>query len=575
MPCKNFRMQPNLSSILKSLRLIALILTASLHTSCIHSHVPTEEDVPADAYGLSSSPWPKGTQHSPATITTVPQFKHWLAQNGYTPAIRGDLVNQEEGLRSDDTRNVETIRALELQMNRRYLPPEVDLSQSDVTFGNGDTFINTFIDANGLERKVVTLGERQIRRSLANSIRRYKTRDNILMQYEQIYSRINANQRETWGLVDPAQIRRSPTRYSDQVIHDLNSRLVANLGDNLHRIPTPAGITDPPAERPATCDGERGAGTGGDRFNRACSFHNDGIYNNMDWNNKWFHTCVKDQANRGTCVAFANTAALEYHVARKFGFWENLSEQALYNQMKFVWDREDVYDGYGCERGFQMMKDTNWLQPHEYQWNYNPSNSRTGIPDPADTNPADGQTLLGLMNSCTGYGETCSDSTHQSQQFCFDFGFFRYCGYQVPNVYSTPPSGYRMTTYASLWDDNGEIKALKVAIAAILGTPVALEIPVTKAWDQTGTNGFMEWRGATDKSRGGHAVMVTGYVTNAQLTAQFARRLLPTPPLNSASGYFIVKNSWGTCFADGGYIYVPWEFVANMAYAVTALHGVQ
>ena len=80
----------------------------------------------------------------------------------------------------------------------------------------------------------------------------------------------------------------------------------------------------------------------------------------MDWNNKWFHTCVKDQANRGTCVAFANTAALEYHVARKFGFWENLSEQALYNQMKFVWDREDVYDGYGCERGFQMMKDTNW-----------------------------------------------------------------------------------------------------------------------------------------------------------------------------------------------------------------------
>jgi hypothetical protein len=48
---------------------------------------------------------------------------------------------------------------------------------------------------------------------------------------------------------------------------------------------------------------------------------------------------------------------------------------------------------------------------------------------------------------------------------------------------------------------------------------------------------------------GQHAMNVIGYITNADLAAR-----VPNAPQGACGGYFILKNSWGSWFGDGGHL---------------------
>ena len=61
---------------------------------------------------------------------------------------------------------------------------------------------------------------------------------------------------------------------------------------------------------------------------------------------------------------------------------------------------------------------------------------------------------------------------------------------------------------------------------------------------------------AADVQNWNHVVMLVGYVTNAELKAK-----LPNAPEGAGGGYFIAKNSWGSCWGDGGYAYLPWNWM--------------
>ena len=54
---------------------------------------------------------------------------------------------------------------------------------------------------------------------------------------------------------------------------------------------------------------------------------------------------------------------------------------------------------------------------------------------------------------------------------------------------------------------------------------------------------------------GGHAVQIVGFLSNLEMT-QFG-----ITPKVGGGGYFIVKNSWGCGSGDGGYYYVPADYV--------------
>ncbi len=74
--------------------------------------------------------------------------------------------------------------------------------------------------------------------------------------------------------------------------------------------------------------------------------------------------------------------------------------------------------------------------------------------------------------------------------------------------------------------------------------------------------------GAPEMRGGGHAVHVTGYLSNERLATR-----LPKAPPGAGGGYFIVKNSWGTCFGDAGYVYLPVDWVKANAFEVVILQS--
>jgi C1A family cysteine protease len=47
--------------------------------------------------------------------------------------------------------------------------------------------------------------------------------------------------------------------------------------------------------------------------------------------------------------------------------------------------------------------------------------------------------------------------------------------------------------------------------------------------------------------------------------------VLPAAPAGQGGGYVIVKNSWGNCWGDGGFIYVPYQAMMDYAGVATVL----
>src|SRR5262249_16038441 len=141
---------------------------------------------------------------------------------------------------------------------------------------------------------------------------------------------------------------------------------------------------------------------------------------------KWRATCVKNQGHRGTCVSFGITGAVEAAIAQKHNRWLNLSEERLYYWTKVPTAYGDPLSTAGT---IGSMDSTAFTYPFEYQWDYNPSYSRT----------ASGGVY---SNSCVGYsGEHCSNTAHQGDLVCFDFLFWRFCAWDG----SAPASsGFRL-----------------------------------------------------------------------------------------------------------------------------------
>lgn len=324
-------------------------------------------------------------------------------------------------------------------------------------------------------------------------------------------------------------------------------------------------VLDPkPAGYVADCTQEFGAGTASDRArdDPSCVRSPDGLFEKLVFPSKWYLTCVKDQYVRGTCSAFGDTSAIEYWVARRWGAWVNLSEQALYNRARFAWvPGSDFGDGLNAADGFSGMIGEDWLLPLEKSWNYNPSILRT---EDADKKI--------YTHSCDNYFETCSDSTHQSELVCAKESGYLKCAYVAADDKNPTFDGYRITSSTSFWDvDDVESSFLVLQLLLGLGVPVVIGHPITTAWDEASQHGgYLIYKGASDTVRGGHGIHAVGIIDNTALA-----RLIPTAPAGDGGGYVIIKNSWSRCWADGGYIYVPWQSVKDFTPDATALWGVQ
>jgi len=165
---------------------------------------------------------------------------------------------------------------------------------------------------------------------------------------------------------------------------------------------------------------------------------------------------IRNQASRGTCVAFTMTAMNEYFLARN-GDVEDLSEQHLYEETKAI-------DGAANQCGTFQAKAAIVLRQRgecrESVWPYNP-------------NPP-----------CNNHG--------------------------VQPIQARPDGlRYRLNTHAVPTND---VAAYKAELAQ--NNPVGLSIPVYNSWyasAETRRSGRITMRVGNEQRVGGHAVLLVGY----------------------------------------------------------------
>jgi Papain family cysteine protease len=371
----------------------------------------------------------------------------------------------------------------------------------------------------------------------------------------------------------------------------------------LASLATDADLTRP---GPEAGEGEKSDQSGGESC-ASDAANPKGLITRHRWPLKRHITSVKQQGARGTCSAFGTVAAVEAAVSVKYGQKLNLSEQDLYKKQRLDWnpnpfDRYDE-DGYFplASMLFQLL--TGYRFALERDWAYNPSWSRR----PEGT---DGPWTL----SCVDYnGLACSDTNHQAQrhrytvrttelkevvsevcEFTDSIPLLNIAGgwvcervsdwievvdETVLTVYETNVPGSsrcKVTQWVPVWDPvwDNDIGAARLLLSARV--PLIFCFTVPDSWEdtaQTGPNG----RGyivhnpgeKLPDDAGGHCVALVGHIDNADIPAAWG--LEP----GAGGGYFIVKNSWGVCWADKGYAYAPYDWVRKWGTSILAITQVE
>lgn len=249
---------------------------------------------------------------------------------------------------------------------------------------------------------------------------------------------------------------------------------------------------------------------------------------------------VRDQAARGSCVAFGTVSALEYATHRLSHTRVDLSEQTAYAVGKWDFEHEHYGDGLPTADFVKKLGATGVNIPLETSWGYNPSWCRQDLEDEKR-----------YLDSCVNYeNDACSESAHQL------------------GLYSTGPNDpVQLWRPVSLADGQyvevaqtytlglfdlflGGDEIMNAAVDAGWGAVAALK--VTEDFMNANDTGFLP--NVDDSNVGGHAVQVVRVVHSS----------------NAAGGrWVVIKNSWSCGWGDGGYGYLSRDWFDDHMKSVT------
>lgn len=273
-----------------------------------------------------------------------------------------------------------------------------------------------------------------------------------------------------------------------------------------------------------------------------------GILKNKEFPLKYYTPCVKDQANRGTCSAFATVGALEIRLLKNKNQEFNLSEQFtyFYNEIYGGWWGRYEY-GVTTMNTLKTLKKKSLPIPLETHWVYNPSNRMGDYNSSTKKHP----------DSCVDYsGQKCTGYAFQSGETQSGLNFI----YTVP---SKPKPHVMVNSRYSFWNFLNPEGSLDTAINYLKnGDPIVVAFTVKDNFQSKG-GGDNYVKYSDVEGGGGHAAVLVGFVKNDDLPAGAEKA--------TEKGFFVLRNSWGGQWADCGHIYVDYKYMKKYAYGLARI----
>ena len=210
---------------------------------------------------------------------------------------------------------------------------------------------------------------------------------------------------------------------------------------------------------------------------------------------------IENQGSINSCTAHAGVALTEYFAKKAFGKYTDVSPLFLYKTARNLMQR--VGDSGASVRETMKAMVLFGIPPEEH-WPYN---------------------------------EEYYDE--EPTTFCYSFAQ----NYQALK--------YFRLDYAGIAED-----ALLIQIKAVLlaGFPCMFGFTLyTSIHDEANVEkGYIPYPSKLDKMEGGHAVVAVGYDDN---------RIIPNADGKRSKGAVLIRNSWGTDWGNGGYGWLPYDYI--------------
>ncbi len=410
--------------------------------------------------------------------------------------------------------------------------------------------------------KVTLLDQRAAARGVVDSINTSQTTSNAFNVYSSLYD-VSPSVIQI-QVPNPASLQGQTLEILQTAINDLNTLLgsEANLDGTQLEKAAPTSTT-PITVQPLSI----AAGNGKDNdLNRSDCHVPTGLFARFRFPLKYFISPIKNQASRGLCWAFTAIGALESRERVQNNNITNLSEQFLAYKVKAQWSPSDFTDGFSAEKALDQANLNLQTLPTESFWTYNPAFGRKDV---------ENDYLSSYVDSCDWkikdhpelkYNGTCSPSAHQGQAVCTSMpvggSIFIFCATTVEN-YSG--AGVLPSASRTLWSTGQPFLLSTYRYWLSQGHTLMASFPVYRGFQNINETGFLTDRAKTPNSPGNHVVQVVGFIGSDQLAA-------PTDPNAPGGGYFIIKNSWGCTFGDGGYAYIDAQYVQDVFYSLSDLN---
>jgi C1A family cysteine protease/peptidoglycan hydrolase-like protein with peptidoglycan-binding domain len=211
---------------------------------------------------------------------------------------------------------------------------------------------------------------------------------------------------------------------------------------------------------------------------------------------------VEDQGSLNSCTAHAGVALMEYFEKRSFDRYVDASRLFLYKATRNLMHRQRD-TGASLRQTMKAMA-LFGVPPEEY-WPY------TEEEDKFDEEPT---------------------------PFCYSFGQ----NYKALKYFRLNPLG---TTE--------EILLFRIKTALASGFPCAFGFTMYYSIEDLNPSGHIPYPVKNDKVKGGHAVVAVGYDDHKVIeNADGSQR---------SQGALLIRNSWGTDWGEGGYGWLPYDYV--------------